>query len=94
MVAIVTVSRVSRRPMVVGERSVLSCSGTGATRTVRLVVSTRPRESRARRRTNTEIAQELYVSVKTIETHLSRAYAKLDLSGQGARAQLTKVLGS
>ncbi|MCW2993845.1 MAG: transcriptional regulator, LuxR family, partial [Conexibacter sp.] len=43
-------------------------------------------------RTNVEIAQELYVSVKTIETHLSHAYAKLGLSGQGARVRLTAAL--
>ena len=43
-------------------------------------------------RANVEIAQELYVSIKTIETHLSHAYAKLGLSGQGARGRLTAVL--
>ena len=43
-------------------------------------------------RANVEIAQELYVSVKTIETHLSHAYAKLGLSGQGARGRLATVL--
>jgi len=43
-------------------------------------------------RTNVEIAQELFVSVKTIETHLSHAYAKLGLSGQGARGRLTAAL--
>jgi len=43
-------------------------------------------------RTNVEIAQELYVSVKTIETHLSHAYAKLGLSGQGARGRLSATL--
>jgi DNA-binding NarL/FixJ family response regulator len=43
-------------------------------------------------RTNVAIAQELYVSVKTVETHLSHAYAKLDLAGQGARGRLAAVL--
>jgi DNA-binding CsgD family transcriptional regulator len=43
-------------------------------------------------RTNPEIAQELYVSVKTVETHLSRAYAKLGLAGQGARSGLAEHL--
>jgi len=43
--------------------------------------------------TNTEIAQELYVTLKTVETHLSRAYAKLGLAGSGSRARLTGALG-
>jgi hypothetical protein len=42
--------------------------------------------------TNTEIAQELYVSLKTVETHLSRAYLKLGLAGSGSRARLVRVL--
>ncbi|HEY1776917.1 MAG TPA: AAA family ATPase [Solirubrobacteraceae bacterium] len=42
--------------------------------------------------TNPEIAQQLYVSVKTIETHLSHAYDKLGLAGPGSRAKLTKAL--
>lgn len=35
--------------------------------------------------TNTEIAERLYVSRRTIESHLGRVYAKLDLT---TRAQL------
>lgn len=42
--------------------------------------------------TNPQIAQELYVSLKTVETHLSHAYAKLGLSGQGSRARLAEAL--
>ncbi|HEX3834229.1 MAG TPA: LuxR C-terminal-related transcriptional regulator, partial [Solirubrobacteraceae bacterium] len=42
--------------------------------------------------TNTEIAQELYVSLKTVETHLSRSYLKLGLAGSGSRARLVLVL--
>jgi DNA-binding CsgD family transcriptional regulator len=41
---------------------------------------------------NLEIAQELYLSPKTVETHLSHAYAKLGLSGQGSRARLAQAL--
>jgi DNA-binding CsgD family transcriptional regulator len=41
---------------------------------------------------NPEIAQELFVSLKTVETHLSHAYAKLDLSGRGARRHLAQAL--
>jgi DNA-binding CsgD family transcriptional regulator len=43
-------------------------------------------------RSNPEIAQALYVSVKTVETHLSNAYRKLDLSGPGARGRLLKLV--
>jgi ATP/maltotriose-dependent transcriptional regulator MalT len=42
-------------------------------------------------RSNTEVAQELLVSLKTVETHLSRVYAKFGLSGSGARRQLQRV---
>jgi ATP/maltotriose-dependent transcriptional regulator MalT len=40
-------------------------------------------------RTNREIAHELYVTLKTVEGHLSRAYAKLGITG---RAQLPEAL--
>jgi DNA-binding CsgD family transcriptional regulator len=40
-------------------------------------------------RTNREIAQELYVTLKTVEGHLSRAYTKLGIEG---RAELPGVL--
>jgi DNA-binding CsgD family transcriptional regulator len=46
----------------------------------------------AERRTSPEIAQELYVSLKTVETHLSHVYAKLGLAGQGSRSRLAKAL--
>ncbi len=37
-------------------------------------------------RTNREIAQALYVSAKTVETHLGHIYAKLDIKGRGELA--------
>ena len=40
-------------------------------------------------RTNREIAHELYVTLKTVEGHLSRAYTKLAIKG---RAELPGVL--
>jgi DNA-binding NarL/FixJ family response regulator len=39
--------------------------------------------------TNKEIAQALFVTVKTVEVHLSSAYRKLDVS---SRRQLTIAL--
>jgi DNA-binding CsgD family transcriptional regulator len=42
--------------------------------------------------TNSEIAQGLYVSLKTVETHLSRAYDKLGLAGHGSRTRLGEAL--
>ena len=42
-------------------------------------------------RTNREIAQELFVTMATVETHLSRVYRKLDLGG---RAGLAEALAS
>ena len=34
-------------------------------------------------RTNREIAQELYVALKTVEGHLARAYGKLGVKSRG-----------
>lgn len=42
-------------------------------------------------RSNPEIAQALFVSRKTVETHLSRAYQKLEIT---SRAQLRDALGT
>jgi DNA-binding CsgD family transcriptional regulator len=43
-------------------------------------------------RSNREIAQELYVTLKTVESTLGRAYAKLGISGRGAREALPAAL--
>jgi DNA-binding CsgD family transcriptional regulator len=42
-------------------------------------------------RSNREIAGELYVTLKAIEGHLARAYAKLGIE---SRDQLPRALGS
>jgi DNA-binding CsgD family transcriptional regulator len=46
---------------------------------------------RAHGRTNREIAQDLFVSVKTVEKHLASAYRKLDIEG---RSELAEALGA
>ena len=40
--------------------------------------------------TNREIAQALYVTLKTVEGHLARGYAKLEIAG---RSELPGALG-
>jgi ATP/maltotriose-dependent transcriptional regulator MalT len=41
---------------------------------------------------NVEIAQTLFVSVKTVETHLAHVYGKFGLSGTGSRWRLGQLL--
>ena len=52
-------------------------------RTVRLV---------ADGRSNAEVAQALFVSLKTVETHLMHAYPKLGLAGPGSRQALAALV--
>jgi DNA-binding NarL/FixJ family response regulator len=44
-------------------------------------------------RSNSEVTQELFVSLKTIETHLTSVSSKLGLPGPGARRRLAPALG-
>ena len=46
----------------------------------------------ARGRSNREIAQELYVTLKTVEGTLGKVYAKLGISGRGAREALPEAI--
>jgi DNA-binding CsgD family transcriptional regulator len=79
-------------------REELHAAGARPRRTARSgVAALTPSELRVARRaadgrSNVEIAQELYVTTKTVETHLSAAYAKLGLSGRGARERLAELL--
>lgn len=41
---------------------------------------------------NVEIAQNLFVSVKTVETHLAHVYGKFELAGAGSRRRLAALL--
>jgi DNA-binding CsgD family transcriptional regulator len=41
---------------------------------------------------NVEIAQSLFVSVKTVETHLAHVYGKFGLAGTGSRWRLAALL--
>ena len=36
---------------------------------------------------NAEIARTLFISLKTVETHLSRSYRKLEIGGRDGLAQ-------
>ena len=40
---------------------------------------------------NAEVAQELFLTVKTVEMHLTHTYRKLDIRG---RSELAQALGS
>jgi DNA-binding CsgD family transcriptional regulator len=43
--------------------------------------------------TNTEVAQQLFLSVKTVEFHLSRVYRKLDVRSRGGLARALALHG-
>jgi ATP/maltotriose-dependent transcriptional regulator MalT len=88
-------ARSGARPVAVRAREELKATGARPRRAWRTgVEALTPSELRIVRlaadgRSNREIAHELFVTLKTIEGHLSRAYAKLDIEG---RSQLPRVL--
>jgi DNA-binding CsgD family transcriptional regulator len=88
-------ARCGARPLAVRAREELKAVGARPRRAWRTgVEALTPSELRVVRlaadgRSNREIAYELYVTLKTVEGHLSRAYAKLDIEG---RSELRRAL--
>jgi DNA-binding CsgD family transcriptional regulator len=88
-------ARCGARPLVARAREELKATGARPRRERRTgIEALTPSELRIVRlaadgRTNREIAHELYVTLKTVEGHLARAYTKLGISG---RPQLAEAL--
>jgi DNA-binding CsgD family transcriptional regulator len=88
-------ARCGARPLAALARDELKATGARPRREWRTgVEALTPSELRivrmaAEGHSNREIAQELYVTLKTVEGHLSRAYAKLGIEGRG---ELSRVL--
>ena len=88
-------ARCSAGPLAARAREELQATGARPRRQWRTgVEALTPSELRVVRlaaegRTNREIAHELYVTLKTVEGHLSRVYTKLGIAG---RAELPRVL--
>src|SRR5262249_31283833 len=88
-------ARCGARPLAARARDELKATGARPRREWRTgVEALTPSELRivrlaAEGRTNREIAHELYVTLKTVEGHLSRAYTKLAIEG---RDQLSQAL--
>jgi DNA-binding CsgD family transcriptional regulator len=88
-------ARCGARPLILRAREELKATGARPRRAWRTgVEALTPSELRVVRlaaegRSNREIAHELYVTPKTVEGHLSRAYTKLEIDG---RHQLSALL--
>jgi DNA-binding CsgD family transcriptional regulator len=88
-------ARCGARPLVAQVRDELKAAGARPRREWRTgVEALTPSELRVARlaaegHSNREIAHQLYVTLKTIEGHLARAYAKLGIDGRG---ELPRVL--
>ena len=90
-------ARCGARPLAARVREELKATGARPRRAWRTgVEALTPGELRIARlaadgRSNREIAHELYVTLKTVEGHLSRAYSKLGIEG---RAQLVRLINA
>jgi DNA-binding CsgD family transcriptional regulator len=88
-------ARCGARPLVALARDELRVTGARPRRDwARGIEALTPSELRIVRlahagRTNRQIARELYLSIKTVEGHLARAYDKLDIA---SRRELDRVL--
>ena len=88
-------ARCGARPLVARVREELNATGARPRREWRSgLEALTPSELRVARlaaegRSNREIAQELYVTLKTVEGHLARTYVKLEIEG---RSQLPPLL--
>jgi DNA-binding NarL/FixJ family response regulator len=86
-------ARCGARPLAARAREELKATGARPRREWRTgVEALTPSELRVARlaadgQTNREIAQALYVTMKTIEGHLARAYGKLQIAGRAELAQ-------
>jgi DNA-binding CsgD family transcriptional regulator len=86
-------ARCGARPLAARARDELKATGARPRRAWRTgVEALTPSELRVARlaaegHSNREIAHELYVTLKTIEGHLARAYAKLGIQGRGQLCQ-------
>ena len=86
-------ARCGARPLAARAREELTATGARPRREWRTgAEALTPSELRVVRlavegRTNREIAHELYVTLKTVEGHLSRAYVKLAIAGRGQLAE-------
>jgi DNA-binding CsgD family transcriptional regulator len=89
-------ARCGARPLIAYAREELRVAGARPrrdwTRGVEALTASELRIVRLARegRSNRQIAQDLYLSIKTVEGHLGRAYGKLDIT---TRSELERVLG-
>jgi len=89
-------ARCGARPLAARAREELKATGARPRRELRTgAEALTPSELRVARlaaegRTNREIAESLYVTLKTVEGHLARAYSKLGIAG---RSELSQGLG-